>query len=457
MIKKTHTLKFIPLSPWGKYQTRFATLLKTENEHFSPAKNFRESSSPDTSESSSTLHRSSKKKDIRSPLCRFRSRPRKGLTVTDLVTPAWCEMKYWYVLSKHGVQKETVAMKQGTRIHEKLESEIHTFVPIKLHIKEDKLGLRIWNVIQGLRTLRECGRTRELQVWGTVDGQLVGGKIDELSYQCADMNNNGLIETSKPDEIKSSTNKTPDVISIIDEDTSLKDLNKNCQSQNQKIYICDVKTRSVQRLPTEISFKPTKYQLMLYHRFISNLITGKLDIQILTNHYKLDPERTFSDLFLTQVCSLEESPLRSKSEEESISALVNYLPHIPEPLPMILANYNLSSLWHFMLSEFQKTFPDGVTSLSDILKAEFRSSNLGNIIGTKTFLMNDVDLTNYLNYTMEWWKGERAPLGVPANEAYKCKSCSFAEICEWRLKKVEEDRSNFILKREALNLKSAIN
>ncbi|POS82707.1 hypothetical protein EPUL_006299 [Erysiphe pulchra] len=414
-------------------------------------------SRPDSSEPPKSLPDSSGKSNIRSPLRRFRSRPRKGLTVTDLVTPAWCEMKYWYILSKHGEQKQTVAMQQGTRVHEKLESEVHTFVPIRVQIKEDKLGLRIWNVIQGLQTLRECGHTRELQVWGKVDGQLVGGKIDELSYQCPEMDLNGQKNDPESDEIRKSSNIISDLSSNINETVSVNNLREYCSSLNHKIYICDVKTRTVQRLPSETGFRPTKYQLMLYHRFITNLLSGKLDILSLTTHYRLDPERTFSDSFLAQVCSLDKPSLETHSQNNCLPTSNNIQSHGQEPLPILLVYNNLSSLWNFMLSEFQKTFPEGTASLSNLLKAEFRSNTIGDIIGTKTFLMNDGDLTEYLNHSMQWWKGERAPQGVPANEAYKCRSCDFAEICEWRLQKVEEDRTNFILKRESLTLKSGKN
>lgn len=453
-MKRIHTKIFFHRPLLGKKQTRYATQLKMEIEHSSPARSPRKNSGPGSREPPKSLPKSVGESDTRSPLRRFRSRPRKGLTVTDLVTPAWCELKYWYILSKHGEQKQTIAMQQGTRVHEKLENEVHTFVPVKVQIKEDKLGLRIWNVIQGLRTLRECGHTRELQVWGIVDGQLVGGKIDELSYKCPEIDLNEQRGCPESNESHKILNTAPDISPIINESASPKDIKEHCSIQDRKIYICDVKTRTVQRLPSETGFRPTKYQLMLYHRFISNLVGSNLDIHSLTTHYKLDPERTFSDTFLAHVCSLDDSSLRTQYQHECLSTSDNVQPHSQEPLPLLLANNNLSSLWHFMLLEFRKTFPKGTDSIGNLLKAEFRSNKLGNIIGTKTFLMNDVDLTDYLNYGMQWWKGEREPQGVPANEVYKCRSCDFVEVCEWRLQKVEDDRKNFILKREALTLKS---
>ena len=67
-----------------------------------------------------------------------------------------------------------------------MEEQVHTTVPVDVQTKEDTWGLKIWNVIQGLRTLRVTGMTRELEIWGVVDGQIINGIIDELSYTCTD-------------------------------------------------------------------------------------------------------------------------------------------------------------------------------------------------------------------------------------------------------------------------------
>jgi hypothetical protein len=77
-------------------------------------------------------------------------------------------------------------MKQGTKIHKAREDEVHRTVPVDVATREDKWGLRIWNVIQGLRTLKDTGRTRELEIWGIIGGEIVNGIVDELSYDCPD-------------------------------------------------------------------------------------------------------------------------------------------------------------------------------------------------------------------------------------------------------------------------------
>uniref|UniRef100_A0A093UY99 Putative exonuclease V, mitochondrial n=1 Tax=Talaromyces marneffei PM1 TaxID=1077442 RepID=A0A093UY99_TALMA len=124
----------------------------------------------------------------KSPIERFRKPPNKAFSVSDLISPAWCELQYWYTLTKHGRKRRTPAMMQGTAVHKVLEDEVHTTVPVDITTKEDGWALRIWNVIQGLRTLRTYGLTRELEVWGLVEGEIVTGIIDQLSYICPDPN-----------------------------------------------------------------------------------------------------------------------------------------------------------------------------------------------------------------------------------------------------------------------------
>jgi len=88
-------------------------------------------------------------------------------------------------------------MRQGSRVHKVLEEQVHQVVPIQVKTKEDGWGLRIWNTIQGLRTLRSTGITRELEIWGVLHGQVVTGILDELSYTCPDPELEAHVETKR--------------------------------------------------------------------------------------------------------------------------------------------------------------------------------------------------------------------------------------------------------------------
>ena len=395
----------------------------------------------------------SQQPDLRSPLERFRTKPRKPLSVTDLISPSWCELQYWYVLTKHGKKKRTPAMKQGSKLHKILEDELHTTVPVDLMTKvdasgnlvwnaEDALGLRIWNVIQCLRELRETGKTREFEVWGVVDGLVVNGVIDELSYTCSDQER----EEAEGNETKAKSRTTPDQATITDflnptgtleanGDSIMKRLRPSMQKKITKVYLTDVKTRGVNTIPKDASFRPTRMQLMIYHRLLSDLVTDKVDADILFNRYDLDADAFFSDSLIAQIGNLNATP-SDASQESSVNS--EDLPSTQDSMVQLLEHNSLRLLWTLMIEEFAETLPHGTRSIGDVLRAVYRDQATNKEIGTKPFLFSEETLNNYLADEMQWWRGEREPQGVCIEEAYKCSYCEFAEDCSWRKNKIED-------------------
>jgi exonuclease V len=388
----------------------------------------------------------SKELDKRSPLERFRTQPKKALSVTDLVSPAWCELQYWYTLTLHGRKKRTPAMKQGSVVHKVLEDQVHKTVPVEIETREDAWGLRIWNVIQGLRTLRTTGQTRELELWGTIDGLVVNGIVDELSFICPDVELEESLQKPILDERPLDQTTISNFFQASGRTSMAESIQCEWPSQTKKVYICDVKTRGVRSLPSASAFRPTKMQLMLYHRLLSKLATDTIEFSILAARYNLQSSKVFSDTFIAQICSLNDDGIfydaqSSQSSQSSTQESEQGLSQ--DSMTVILAHNTLSSLWSLMISEFQLTFPDGAASIGNILKAEYRTRDSGEIVGSKTFAMDEKELTKYIEHEMQWWKGEREPQGVAIEEAFKCRSCDFAETCEWRLKKVDEAKEKF--------------
>lgn len=334
-------------------------------------------------------------------------------------------------------------MRQGSAVHKILEDQVHRTVAVDIISKEDAWGLRIWNIIQGLKTLRDTGMTRELEIWGVIDGLVVNGVIDELSTICPDR------ELEQAEEKRTITKETPatDQTTITDFlgpsalENKGTDTIRNHHSlliKKPKIYLTDVKTRGAKVLPKGASFRPTLMQLMLYHRLLSSLATNKVDPNTLFNRYALDPEAPFSDAFIAQIGNLHQSEFPDAS-----SSLFEEESHDPtdssQDSTTILLNHNsLRQLWTLMISNFAHTFPQGATSIGRVLKAEYRSQSDGELIGAKSFLYDEAMLQEYLEEEMKWWRGERAAQGVCVEEAYKCGSCDFAPECSWRKNKIEE-------------------
>lgn len=329
-------------------------------------------------------------------------------------------------------------MKQGTAAHKVLEDQVHQTVPVKVRTIEDSWGLRIWNVIQGLRSLRETRITREIEVWGVIDGVVVLGCIDELSYQCPDRVLEADATWTDQDADRVEETGLPAVQRTLDsylKSAGVKDKKSDTGTNpinNQKIYITDVKTRTTKSIPKSIAFRPTYLQLMIYHRLLSDLVCNQVDPNTLFSRFRLDPSAQFTDAFIAEVGNLNH--------------LHNFYQDVPssqDSLDLLIEHNTLQSLWELMMQSFQETFPLGRSSIGDVLQAEYRSQGDGSIMGSKTFLVDEPTLQAYLDEEMSWWKGQREAMGVPIEEAYKCRICEFADECEWRNGKVEEAIQNY--------------
>jgi len=88
-------------------------------------------------------------------------------------------MEYNY---KYG-QKITREIKEGKTIHEELESEVN--VPIILQPKNysDALYKSIYMSVEAIKALKKNKKTREVQLYGSIGGYSIVGKIDQLEMK----------------------------------------------------------------------------------------------------------------------------------------------------------------------------------------------------------------------------------------------------------------------------------
>lgn len=273
-------------------------------------------------------------------------------------------------------------MKQGSAVHQALEDAVHVTVPVTVTKKEDSWGLRIWNIIQSLRTLRETGLTREMEIWGSVGGELVNGVIDELSYDCPDpkLEEQSLKLLSKQDaepplpEYQASIRDYLVSSEHREQGQSIADALRNGggggrgvhpvarrSQDDRRIYITDVKTRGTPTLPTGSATRPTILQLHLYHHMLENLAQGNFALSQLAERYKFDTHETFSDAFIAQVGSLNEEVFelassqlddetgRNGSEAEIVAST-------QDSMDILLQHNNVAALWEFMMEQFRLTF-----------------------------------------------------------------------------------------------------
>ncbi|KAI0975066.1 hypothetical protein F4678DRAFT_470332 [Xylaria arbuscula] len=374
-------------------------------------------------------HATEREPDTRTPLQRFRTFPKRPLTVSDFATGSWCELQHWFTLTRlpGGRKTKTAAMKGGSRVHQTLEDEVHSTVEISIASKEEAFALRLWNIIQGMRTLRDTGMTRELEVWGIIEGEVLNGIIDQL--------NHATPNASFEEEINlTSSNPSSQQSAITD----------YMSSSHKTVYLTDVKTRGSTRLPKGWAVRPARVQLLLYHRLLSDMAADKLDYTAIFERYGLNGEARFSDAFMAQIGGLHDeifydadSEIEEKSAEREFPDLIGYR-SISQIIPLLKA-------------ELRETFPLGPASISDLLAVEYRHRGDGRFIGNNSFKVDPEALDFYMKHSMQFWRGEREPEGIlTIEEADKCKWCEFAEICQWRVDKELEFLKNKKRKAKAI-------
>ena len=278
-----------------------------------------------------------------------------------------------------------IAMDAGVQIHEELEEQVHQKVYVKdLESREDLWGLRLLNVASGIQELKENGLTRELPVWGIIDGVFVNGVIDEISAESPDAQNTTL------------------------------DKFLNRPHQHQKFKITDTKTRlSSRALP--ISQKLSgEMQVMVYHHLLQNISTDS-KFTVLAEKMDLDIDAPFSDTFIAQTIAL-------------------FLPFGIITADAFLESPTLRHTWNLLLPHLSTLSK----SLTSNLQITYRRQPSGTVMHENQFQMDEVKLQQHLHRIMAWWSGKRETTGVSVGEIFKCSICPFIEGCSWRSQKALE-------------------
>ena len=235
---------------------------------------------------------------------------------------------------------------------------------------------------------------------------------------------------------------------------------KELPNAAEKVYLTDHKTRTVRSVPKGSAFKPTSMQLMLYRKLLLNLLSedSALDPSYIWERYNVDADARFSESFISQfgspadenvslpdtmttTSSLYQASGQSDQSFHTTQTEPSALSVSLDDLNTLLRNHPTPrELWSRMIAELRRAVPGG---LGNVLRVEYWDQAQSDQLGSKNFLYDEKTLENYLEQTMRWWQGQRKPEGVDVTDAWKCKICEFAEICDWRKNKVEEDVNRF--------------
>ncbi|XP_073779335.1 exonuclease V isoform X1 [Danio rerio] len=80
----------------------------------------------------------------------------------------------------------------------------------------------------------------------------------------------------------------------------------------------------------------------------------------------------------------------------------------------------------------QNSLPSSAQDKVNCFQIEYFHQGSNGPIGTRVAPFDEAQIRGELQGYLSYWTGQREPKGVDIEEAWKCRSCLYEEICEWR-------------------------
>ncbi|KAK7206606.1 exonuclease V [Myxozyma melibiosi] len=420
------------------------------------------------------------------------------LSVSDLVSPMYCELQNFYKLYTD-TKRTTAAMKRGTEIHSEREKaeyeelEVDTEGMTREEIKAAELIdtlLRLLSLCRLASEGREDAVVREVRAPGFIDGVYVSGIIDEVQFvsddyhppgveyigigpnperprkahrrfqsSSVDSKQSGTIfsdstEAQSPSDSQQSTTPqsqaagevlspnrkqssiTQFITTSTPQEATLNPSNDD-SSKPRRIRLGDDKTRQSDTFPEKSQRDSAYYQVLIYKRLFEDLTEGKFDYAAVAQYLNLDLNTKLSEKFHSQITENEfvVDLIWHEIVGPRSPSLTDLSEDEREQYVILLLNYEtLGEVWKMLCLKF-KEFRGKV---SDQLSVTYIGQQEGTILGGFDYTYKEEDFEAYIKDMLSYWRAERDPKGVEVEEAHKCRYCDFNNRCDWRLTKIRE-------------------
>ncbi|XP_036877243.2 exonuclease V isoform X1 [Manis javanica] len=165
-----------------------------------------------------------------------------------------------------------------------------------------------------------------------------------------------------------------------------------------ELELAELKTRRRPVLPLEAQKKKDCFQVSLYKYIFDAMVQGKVTTASLIHHAKLCPEKPLGPSVLRHA---QQGGFSVKS--------------LGDLMELVFLSLTLSDL-----------------PVIDILKIEYIHQETATVLGTEIVAFEEKEVRGKVQHYMAYWMGHRHPQGVDIEEAWKCGTCNYADICEWR-------------------------
>lgn len=165
-----------------------------------------------------------------------------------------------------------------------------------------------------------------------------------------------------------------------------------------ELELAELKTRRRPMLPSEAQRKKDYFQVSIYKYIFDCMVQGKVTPTHLTHHTKLNPEKPLGPSVLRHA---QQGGFSVKS--------------LGDLMELVFLSLTLSDL-----------------PVIDTLKVEYVHQETATVLGTEIVAFEVREVREKVQHYMAYWMGHREPQGVDVEEAWKCQTCSYADICEWK-------------------------
>lgn len=165
-----------------------------------------------------------------------------------------------------------------------------------------------------------------------------------------------------------------------------------------ELELAELKTRRRPVLPLSAQKKKDYFQVSLYKHIFDAMVQGKVTPASLIHHTKLCVDKPLGPSVLRH----------ARQGGVSVKSLGDLM-------ELVFLSLTLSDL-----------------PAIDTLKLEYVHQETATTLGTEIVAFEEKEVKSKVRHFVAYWMGHRDPQGVDVEEAWKCRTCDYVDICEWR-------------------------
>ncbi|XP_075450519.1 exonuclease V isoform X2 [Ascaphus truei] len=175
-------------------------------------------------------------------------------------------------------------------------------------------------------------------------------------------------------------------------------------SPRGELELRELKTRANPSLPGSAQRRSHNLQVSVYKLLFDGMVSGILQPEIFIHHLLLRHDQALGP--------------QVKEHAKRVGFTISSFKDLLELTCLNLTFSNLPKI--------------------DCLKLEYCYQEDSTSLGCELVNFEEEKVMKQLSFFLSYWKGTRELLGVDIEEAWKCRTCDFADICEWRTTKSKE-------------------